>query len=260
MPTTDGAPNPSADPHLYPGTPVPGDCLLAGTWSYPLHSDTGGSRILDLDGGPLARRGSMPLDHALAELGVAPMSARRPVAAIGSNASAGQLRHKWSGAVDAIPMTRATATGINVGHSAHVARAGYLPYAPRHAEGRRTEVFVLWLDEPQIALLDASEPNYRHVTVSGRDYPLRLADGGHLDRWGIYRSRWGTLGLTAGGQAAALERIAGWGLADRLPGWPDVDAVQAALAEDERLRVALREALAAFALPDGLRESKPGPA
>lgn len=246
MPSIADAPNPSADPGLYPGPPVPGDCLLAGTWRHPLSGTT-------LDDGPLA---GLSLDEALAALAAAPMRARRPVAAIGSNAAAGQLLHKWGGAVDAIPMMRATVSGIGVGHSAHVAVAGYLPYAPFRAPGRRTTVFVLWLDEVQVERLDATEPNYVRTAFGGAGSLMLDGGGGGLSSWEMYRSRWGVLGdregfIPAVDQAAALGRLAAWGLTAHMPAWPDVSRVQAALASDAGARVGLREALAVFARPDG---------
>jgi len=250
MPSIADAPNPSANPGLYPGPPVPGDCLLAGTWRHPLSGT-----ILDDEGGPLA---GLSLDDALAALDAAPMSARRPIAAIGSNAAAGQLLHKWGGAVDAVPMMRATASGIGVGHSAHVSAAGYVPYAPVAAPGRRTTVFVLWLDEKQVERLDATEPNYVRTTV-GAAGSLTLDVGGTPNSWELYRSRWGALGgrdgfLPAADQATAMARLAAWGLTAHLPAWPDIPRVQAGLAADAAARAALRRALAGFARPDGLAD------
>jgi hypothetical protein len=84
---------------------------------------------------------------------------RTPVLAVGSNASPAQLRHKMRefGITSAIPMVRARVTGVDVGVSAHVSRMGYVSASPFHAPGTVRELFVIWLDAEQLAVIDASE-------------------------------------------------------------------------------------------------------
>jgi hypothetical protein len=94
----------------------------------------------------------LPLDHLVHE-------GRSPVLAVGSNASPGQLRHKMaeSGITTALPMVKATVTGIDVGVSAHVSRMGYVSASPFEAPHTVRELFVIWLDAEQLAAVDASE-------------------------------------------------------------------------------------------------------
>jgi hypothetical protein len=121
---------PREDPLLYPG-------------AWPRESGLlDGDRLLPLDG-PVYEDGR----------------GRVPVLAIGSNASPGQLRHKMAefGIDSPIPMIRSRVTGLDVGVSAHVSRMGYVSASPVGAPGVVRELFVLWLDAEQLAVIDASE-------------------------------------------------------------------------------------------------------
>jgi hypothetical protein len=107
----------------------------------------------------------------------------RAVVAVGSNAVPAVLRAKFARhevntrvAVDALRLD-----GIAVGHSAHVSVRGYVPAAPYAAPGRCAEVHVSWLDDDQLAALDATEPNYERQPVGGVD---------------LYVSRWGVLAVS----------------------------------------------------------------
>lgn len=106
-----------------------------------------------------------PLDDLVHE-------SRTPVLAVGSNASPAQLRHKMAevGITSPIPMVRARVTGIDVGVSAHVSRLGYVSASPFEAPGAVRELFVIWLDADQLAVVDASEG-------------VPLANGNYARRW-----------------------------------------------------------------------------
>ncbi|MET7730111.1 hypothetical protein ABZT02_01920 [Streptomyces sp. NPDC005402] len=116
---------------------------------------------------PLTYPGAWPADSALLDgdrLVPLPRDRRwhedrAPVLAVGSNASPGQLRHKMAefGITSPIPMVRARVTGVDVGVSAHVSRMGYVSASPFEAPGAVRELFVLWLDPEQLAVVDASE-------------------------------------------------------------------------------------------------------
>ncbi|GAA3840025.1 hypothetical protein ACFS5L_18095 [Streptomyces phyllanthi] len=84
---------------------------------------------------------------------------RVPVLAVGSNACPGQLRHKMAeyGITSPIPMVRARVTGIDVGVSAHVSLMGYVSAAPFSVPDVVRELFLIWLDAEQLAVVDASE-------------------------------------------------------------------------------------------------------
>lgn len=126
---------------------------------------------------------------------------RVPVLAVGSNASPGQLRHKMDefGIVSPIPMVRARVTGIEVGVSAHVSRMGYVSASPFHAPCRVRELFVIWLDPEQLAVIDASEGvpvpggNYDRAWLPAPDVRIGLADGSTLPGAFAYVNRHGVL-------------------------------------------------------------------
>ncbi|WP_383406326.1 hypothetical protein [Streptomyces sp. NPDC056479] len=126
---------------------------------------------------------------------------RAPVLAVGSNACPGQLRRKMDafGIVSPLPMVKARVTGIEVGVSAHVSRLGYVSASPFHAPGHLRELFVIWLDDEQLAVIDASEGvprpdgNYGRAWLPASDVRIELADGTTLPGAFSYVNRHGVL-------------------------------------------------------------------
>ncbi|MFH0179718.1 hypothetical protein [Streptomyces cacaoi] len=104
---------------------------------------------------------------------------RTPVVAVGSNASPAQLRHKMAelGVTSPIPMVKARVTGIDIGVSAHVSRVGYVSASPVDAPAVTRELFVIWLDPEQLALIDATEPNYDRVLLPAPGFRVELENG-----------------------------------------------------------------------------------
>ncbi|MFD7699595.1 hypothetical protein [Streptomyces caelestis] len=141
----------------------------------------------------------LPLDRLVHE-------DRAPVLAVGSNACPGQLRHKMaeSGVVTPVPMVRARVTGVGIGVSAHVSRMGYVSHSPVRAPGAVRELFLLWLDARQLAVIDASEGvprpdgNFRRVWLPAPDVRVELADGSALPGAYAYVNRHGVLHDGAG--------------------------------------------------------------
>ncbi|MFF9045799.1 hypothetical protein [Streptomyces parvulus] len=139
----------------------------------------------------------LPLDRPVHEDG----GDRVPVLAIGSNASPGQLRHKMAefGVDSPIPMVRSRVTGLDVGVSAHVSRMGYVSASPVGAPGVVRELFVLWLDPEQLAVIDASEGvpmaggNFDRAWLPAADVRVRTPDGAVLDGAHVYVNRHGVL-------------------------------------------------------------------
>ncbi|WP_460061973.1 hypothetical protein [Streptomyces sp. YKOK-I1] len=120
---------------------------------------------------------------------------RSPVLAVGSNASPGQLRHKMAvlGVTSPIPMVRTRVTGVDVGVSAHVSRLGYMSASPVDSPGTARELFVIWLDDEQLAAVDASEPNYDRVVLPAPRFRVELESGETLDEVFSYVNRHGVL-------------------------------------------------------------------
>ncbi|MFF0699893.1 hypothetical protein [Streptomyces tendae] len=126
---------------------------------------------------------------------------RVPVLAIGSNASPGQLRHKMAefGVDSPIPMVRSRVTGLDIGVSAHVSRMGYVSASPVGAPGTVRELFVLWLDAEQLAVIDASEGvpmaggNFDRVWLPEPDVRVEPGDGSVLRGAYAYVNRHGVL-------------------------------------------------------------------
>ncbi|WP_111258572.1 hypothetical protein [Jiangella anatolica] len=140
------------------------------------------------------------------------LDGRRPLLAVGSNASPSQLWHKFAerGPDFAIPVLSTRVDGLAVGHSAHVSRAGYIPYAPYAAAGHTLHTaMLLWLDDTQLARMDETEPNYDRVLLASADYRLTLESGAEVAEYFVYRSVHGVVAdLPATTQADALARLA----------------------------------------------------
>lgn len=188
--------DPMAWPLTYPGIVPPASGLLVGDCHLPLVEVFGESV-----GRWLVRAGGerVGLAGLLGDLGVAGMGLRRPVVAVGSNAAPSQLRRKFfgrSGRV-VIPMTVADVRGIFAGVSGHISRWGYIPAAPVSSSVGSARLFVLWLDDEQLRVIDASEPNYHRRMLPADAYPVVLG-GVVLPYCFVYVSKHGCLMDEAG--------------------------------------------------------------
>lgn len=136
----------------------------------------------------------LPLDRLVHE-------DRVPVLAVGSNACPGQLRHKMaeSGVITPVPMVRTRVTGVGTGVSAHVSRMGYVSHSPISAPHTVRELFVIWLDARQLAVIDASEGvprangNFHRAWLPAPDVRIELDDGSTLPGAYVYVNRHGVL-------------------------------------------------------------------
>lgn len=191
--------SPSEQPLSYPGKLVTANCLLFGSWLYVLHSIPGippADWSVQHDGGPLSLTNADRLGAALSAARAAPMASRSPVVAVGSNAAPGQLSYKYRGHShhNIIPITHVVTSKLAVAHSAHISKAGYVPFIPVLAEGtRRTRLSVLWLDDEQLRRMDDTEPNYTRVTVESPAVSAQLDSGLSSESYNLYRGRWGAL-------------------------------------------------------------------
>jgi hypothetical protein len=191
--------SPSEHPLSHPGKLVTSNCLLLGSWLYVVQP-TPGRPLADwkvqYDGGPLPLTETDRLGAVLSAAGTPPMARRSPVVAVGSNAAPGQLAYKYRGHShhNVIPMTHVMTSKLAAAHSAHVSRAGYIPFIPILTEGtRRTRLDVLWLDDEQLRRMDDTEPNYTRVTVESPTVGAQLDSGMSLESFDLYRGRWGAL-------------------------------------------------------------------
>ncbi|GAB6900729.1 hypothetical protein [Kineosporia succinea] len=207
--------SPSVTPLSYPGAPVPADGLLVGPWLYPVATPSGAANWFDAlvqnDGGPLRDRfphGPHPMPDVLRALGVAGPEQRRPVLAIGSNASPGQLLHKYTApdehTAPVVPISVVHVPGLAAAHSAHVSTPGYIPYAPVRVPGPEPHTHrLLWLTAEQLDVLDATEPNYTPAVLRAPQFPAVLDSGLPLPEFTLYMSRWGVLRFPETGVAPA---------------------------------------------------------
>ncbi|MHA1601028.1 MAG: hypothetical protein ACTSW2_09385 [Alphaproteobacteria bacterium] len=132
---------------------------------------------------------------------------RVPVIAHGSNRAPDQLRRKYGTAAE-IPVSRAWLHAYDVVYSAHVTRYGSIAANLHHAPGMQVEVFVTWLDAPQLARMHETELGgevyvYGRMTGIGLDLDHGPADA--LSEAHVYLSRRGCLATE--GQPLALAEV-----------------------------------------------------
>lgn len=184
------ADDPMTRPLTYPGRIPPTSGLFADgryTRLDMVDGEPAEAWVLDTDLGRL--------DDRLDQLGVAPMSERHRVIAVGSNAAPSQLHRKFVNhdVRPVIPLTIADVTGIAPGVSAHINRNGYIPAAPIAVPGETSRLFVLWLDDPQLEILDATEPNYDRRLLPLDSFPVVLTSGVPLQACFAYVGKHGCL-------------------------------------------------------------------
>lgn len=200
--------NPSAGPSVYPGHPIQDDTLLVGNWKYSMTARHGlrvGNYAVKTDGGPLGKTEGACLDDVLAALDVPPAADRYPVVAVGSNASPGQLAHKFGDAWPAmvIPLTGAQVPFMRVAYSAHINKSGYMPYSPSDDATNASRLIILWLDDGQLQRVNETEPNYHTATFTGERHRAVLSSGEPLSSYTIYRSRWDLFRISRNAPALA---------------------------------------------------------
>lgn len=260
---------PADFPLTYPGAAPPGDALLYGATLRPLVRVAPESA--QAVGNWAVRYGSKlaPLDGVLADAGAAPLADRRAVLAVGSNANAAQMAKKLAGGHPRrgiLPMIQVRANGVATGHSAHVGRWGYVPRTPVAKPGWHAQ-WVIWVDEDQAAIVDATEVNYDVVKgtkplVLTADFAVTVRD------WVMYRSKWGALsGSPAAMPMPAMAQEDMFAILLRqpwfaaiMPAGADSPARAATLlARYEPLRDEARDAMAAngWAVNDGLQDAVP---
>lgn len=192
-----------AEPWRYPGPVAPNAGLAIGDCFHPIDIRPGRRigqarvRVCERCGRApgLIHTATLPLTYVLTICNTAPVDIRTLVVAVGSNAAPGVMRGKLEvpDGRYTLPMVPGTVTNLAVGHSAHVSKKGYLAASPYHADGRTSDVVALWLDRRQLAMLDATEPNYVRKLVHAEDYRLELAGGERPDRYYLYESKWGLI-------------------------------------------------------------------
>lgn len=118
-------------------------------------------------------------------------SDRVPVLAAGSNQSPEQLARKYAGFSDIGPILaqRGSLADFDVVYAAHLAGYGSLPATFQASPGTRVTVFVLWLNEAQLARMHETEGNYFYDCLSGID--VRFDEGGSLTEAFAYTARTG---------------------------------------------------------------------
>lgn len=193
------------EPHRYPWTTGPANVVLVRSGTRPVEV-TPGRRLGRARVAAPEGAATVEVDALLATEGGPPVGARTLVVAVGSNASPDVLRAKYlrSGraVLAATPFVRCTAAGLGVGFSAHVSRRGYVAAAPFVAPGAQCRLTASFLDPAQLAVVDATEPNYRRVLVRGGDHPLTLDTGERPASYHLYVSVHGVLAHPTSGEQA----------------------------------------------------------
>jgi hypothetical protein len=193
---------PRDDPLVYPGRIPDYSFIYLGEHFHQLDVTegrrVGKARILWSKDRPKdipVRGASKSLDNCLLRLNTTSLDWRYPVLAYGSNASPSQLQRKLSsrGGGSVVPVVRATVLGLDVVYSAHMSPYGAIPATLIASSGAEVMLHVTFLDDTQLRLMDATEPNYVRVRICGNEFPLTLESGETLSEYYAYLSRYGTL-------------------------------------------------------------------
>jgi hypothetical protein len=118
------------------------------------------------------------------------------VLAIGSNACPAQLARKFRNRpcrpdLVGFPVT---VTGLQIRPSAHLGRSGYWPFAPIAGDDASSPAVLCRFDDEQLAVLDATEPNYDRIALDPhRQQVTALPDGLAPGSVQVYASRHGVV-------------------------------------------------------------------
>src|SRR4051794_17500626 len=243
-----------------PALDLRSDDLARQPWTYPGVPVTVSGLLHE---GHLTELGVDDVDASLADLGVPGLAERTCVVAVGSNASAVVLHRKLAshGVSTTLPLRPVEVSGIGVGFSAHVSRPGFVPCAPFRAPGHLALLVAAWLDDRQLACVDATEPTYVRTRLPASDV---RADEEAVQGYFVYDSLRGVLGDAEPWQPPATQDQLWQRLSASVPGvrrviadLPDVRQAMLACAADAALRDAVTEAfgLGGLVLRSGLRPS-----
>jgi hypothetical protein len=117
------------------------------------------------------------------------------VLAYGANRSLAGIARKLGTDAPSPPVVVAAARldGFDVVYSAHVSPYGAVPATLQRRPGHAVDVHVLFVDDAQVAAIDAYEPNYQRRRLDG--ISLRLEDGDTIDSAEAYISLHGCLSV-----------------------------------------------------------------
>lgn len=121
---------------------------------------------------------------------------RHAVLAVGSNACPAQLARKFRGrpCSDEVVGFPVRVTGLQVRPSAHLGRSGYWPFAPVPLDDSVTTAVLGLFDDDQLAVLDATEPNYARTPLErGRHRLSRMNGISVTEPVEVYASRHGVV-------------------------------------------------------------------
>ena len=173
--------------------------------------------------------------------------------AYGANRSLAGIARKLGTDAPSPPVVVAAARldGFDIVYSAHVSPYGAVPATLQRHPGRVVDVHVLFLDDAQVAAIDAYEPNYQRRRLHG--ISLRLADGTAVDGAEAYISLHGCLAID-GLACPIAERDQETILAlvrDRLAPGEDLDDFILAGIRDPALQASRTAELRSDAIPFG---------
>jgi hypothetical protein len=175
------------------------------------------------------------------------LTGRHPLLAVGSNAGRARLVEKLDvlAGPQLVPVIPCEVEGMAVAFTPLVASYGSIPYTAVPGAGLRCHTFLQYLDDDQLAVVDASEqPAYRRDLLTALRVTLPTGEvlteaWAYVCERGAIRGDDGSL-LPVGGQAEVLGLLARW-FPDLLPGDP-LAAVELLRSEPRRRR-AIADAL-----------------
>jgi len=191
MNISDYSPAPREDPISYPGSRPSSSYLFYRNSIYPIkmikNKRLNESLVLLPDGSESF------LDEQLGKWGSSSVDNRCVIMGYGSNANPAQLSVKFKHNSKPMPVIKGIMKGYDVVFAPFVAPYGILPATIEKAEGTEVEVWINFLDDEQLRIMDESEGRDKSYWLVEIDDEVILENGEHVAPVYCYIATNGTL-------------------------------------------------------------------
>lgn len=185
------SPAPRKDPLSYPGKRPDFSFLFHEDSILPIipekTQDLGKSSVLFSNGD------KRELDSILQELHAETIEERYVVIGYGSNANPAQLSVKFKDLHRPIPVFKGTLTGYDVVYASFISPYGAIPATIDHSDETKVEVWINFLDEEQMRIMDKTEGRNKSYWLTKIEDEIKLENGLVISPLYVYISTMGIL-------------------------------------------------------------------
>lgn len=191
MDLSDYSPAPREDPISYPGSRPSSSYLFYNDSIYPIEMIQ--NKRLNESLVLLPDDSKSLLDEQLRKWESSSVDNRYVIIGYGSNANPAQLSVKFKDNSKPLPVIKGTMKGYDVVFAPLVAPYGVIPATIEKAEGTEVEVWINFLDDEQLRIMDESEGRGRSYWLVEIDDEVILENGEHIAPVYSYIATNGTL-------------------------------------------------------------------